>query len=81
MYNYELITLLEKVLQKSYQMKNGEQAFHCPFGTSFRFWCASLGPGKPDARGSILDRGRCPAETIQLHASSFASDQCQGSFA
>ena len=31
MYNYELITLLEKVLMKSYQMKNGEHAFHCPF--------------------------------------------------
>ena len=31
MYNYELFTLLEKVLNKSYQMKNGEQAFYCPF--------------------------------------------------
>ena len=31
MYNYELITLLEKVLYKGYQMKNGEHAFHCPF--------------------------------------------------
>ena len=31
MSNYELITLLEKVLNKSYQMKNGEHAFHCPF--------------------------------------------------
>jgi DNA primase len=31
MYNYELVTLLEKVLNKSYQMKNGEHAFHCPF--------------------------------------------------
>jgi len=31
MSNYELITLLEKVLNKSYQMKNGEQAFYCPF--------------------------------------------------
>ena len=31
MYNYELVTLLEKVLHKSYQMKNGEHAFHCPF--------------------------------------------------
>ena len=31
MYKYELITLLEKVLNKSYQMKNGEHAFHCPF--------------------------------------------------
>ena len=31
MYNLELVTLLEKVLMKSYQMKNGEHAFHCPF--------------------------------------------------
>ena len=31
MYNYELITLLEKVLNKGYQMKNGEHSFHCPF--------------------------------------------------
>jgi len=31
MYKYELVTLLEKVLQTSYQMKNGEHAFHCPF--------------------------------------------------
>ena len=31
MYNYELVTLLEKVLNKGYQMKNGEHAFHCPF--------------------------------------------------
>ena len=31
MYKYELLTLLEKVLMKSYQMKNGEHAFHCPF--------------------------------------------------
>ena len=31
MYNYELLTLLEKVLYKSYQMKNGEHAFHCQF--------------------------------------------------
>ena len=31
MYNYELVTLLEKVLNKSYQMKNGEHAFYCPF--------------------------------------------------
>ena len=31
MYKYELVTLLEKVLMKSYQMKNGEHAFHCPF--------------------------------------------------
>ena len=28
---YELVTLLEKVLMKSCQMKNGEHAFHCPF--------------------------------------------------
>ena len=31
MYKYELNTLLEKVLGTSYQMKNGESAFHCPF--------------------------------------------------
>ena len=31
MYNYELTSLLEKVLGGSYQMKNGENAFHCPF--------------------------------------------------
>ena len=31
MINYQLVTLLEKVLGKSYQMKNGENAFHCPF--------------------------------------------------
>jgi DNA primase len=31
MYNYELIKLLEKVLNKSYQMKNGEYTFYCPF--------------------------------------------------
>ena len=31
MYKYELVTLLEKVLYKGYQMKNGEHAFHCPF--------------------------------------------------
>ena len=31
MYKYELVTLLEKVLNNSYQMKNGESAFHCPF--------------------------------------------------
>ena len=31
MYKYELVTLLEKVLMKSYRMKNGEHAFHCPF--------------------------------------------------
>jgi len=31
MYNLELVTLLEKVLDKSYQLKNGENAFFCPF--------------------------------------------------
>ena len=31
MYKYELNTLLEKVLGVSYQMKNGENAYHCPF--------------------------------------------------
>jgi len=31
MSNYELTTLLEKVLNKGYQMKNGEIAFYCPF--------------------------------------------------
>jgi|TARA_B100000073_G_scaffold112691_1_gene91004 DNA primase len=31
MYKYELNTLLEKVLGISYQMKNGESAYHCPF--------------------------------------------------
>ena len=31
MANYELTSLLEKVLGSSYQMKNGESAFHCPF--------------------------------------------------
>ena len=31
MSNYELTTLLERVLHKGYQMKNGEIAFHCPF--------------------------------------------------
>ena len=31
MYKYELNTLLEKVLGTSYQMKNGESAYHCPF--------------------------------------------------
>jgi DNA primase len=31
MYKYELNTLLEKVLGTSYQMKNGENAYHCPF--------------------------------------------------
>ena len=31
MYNHELVTVLEKVLNKSYQMKNGEHAFYCPF--------------------------------------------------
>ena len=31
MYKYELNTLLEKVLGISYQMKNGESAYYCPF--------------------------------------------------
>ena len=31
MASYELVSLLEKVLNKSYRMKNGEHAFHCPF--------------------------------------------------
>ena len=31
MYNTELVILLEKVLDKSFQLKNGEQAFYCPF--------------------------------------------------
>jgi len=31
MYNLELVTLLEKVLGKSYQLKNGEHAFFCSF--------------------------------------------------
>ena len=31
MASYELVSLLEKVLNKSYQMKNGKQAFYCPF--------------------------------------------------
>ena len=31
MYNLELVTLLEKVLNKGYQLKNGEIAFYCPF--------------------------------------------------
>jgi DNA primase len=31
MYNLELVTILEKVLNKSYQLKNGEYAFYCPF--------------------------------------------------
>ena len=31
MYKYELVKLLEKVLYPSYEMKNGEHAFHCPF--------------------------------------------------
>ncbi|MBC8428036.1 MAG: hypothetical protein H8D94_01045 [Candidatus Pelagibacter sp.] len=31
MYNLELVTILEKVLNKSYQLKNGEFAFYCPF--------------------------------------------------
>ena len=31
MYNLQLLTILEKVLGKSYQLKNGENAFYCPF--------------------------------------------------
>ena len=31
MYKYELNTLLEKILGTSYQMKNGENAYYCPF--------------------------------------------------
>ncbi|MAH43004.1 hypothetical protein CL614_04765 [archaeon] len=31
MYNLELVTLLEKVLNKGYQLKNGEISFYCPF--------------------------------------------------
>ena len=31
MANYGLISLLEKVMGKSYQLKNGESAFYCPF--------------------------------------------------
>ena len=31
MYNYNLITLLEKVLGNGYKLKNGEHAFYCPF--------------------------------------------------
>lgn len=31
MYNTELVTLLEKQLGKSYQLKNGENAFYCSF--------------------------------------------------
>ncbi len=31
MYNLQLLTILEKVLGKSYQLKNGENAFFCPF--------------------------------------------------
>ena len=31
MYNLKLVTILEKVLNKSYQLKNGENAFYCPF--------------------------------------------------
>ena len=31
MYKYELVTLLEKVLGKSYQLKNGEHAYFCNF--------------------------------------------------
>ena len=31
MYNLQLLTILEKVFGKSYQLKNGENAFYCPF--------------------------------------------------
>ena len=31
MYNLQLLTILEKVMGKSYQLKNGESAFYCPF--------------------------------------------------
>jgi DNA primase len=31
MYNLQLLTILEKVMGKSYQLKNGEHAFYCPF--------------------------------------------------
>ena len=31
MYNYNLITLLERVLGNGYKLKNGEIAFHCKF--------------------------------------------------
>ena len=31
MYNLQLLAILEKVLGKSYQLKNGENAFYCPF--------------------------------------------------
>ena len=31
MYNLQLLTILEKVLGKSYQLKNGENSFYCPF--------------------------------------------------
>ena len=31
MYNLQLLTILEKVMNKSYQLKNGEYAFYCPF--------------------------------------------------
>ena len=31
MYNSELVIILEKVLDKSYQLKNGEHSFYCPF--------------------------------------------------
>jgi len=31
MYNLQLLTILEKVMGKSYQLKNGENAFFCPF--------------------------------------------------
>ena len=31
MYNLQLLTILESVWGKSYQLKNGESAFYCPF--------------------------------------------------
>ena len=31
MYNLQLLTILENVFGKSYQLKNGENAFYCPF--------------------------------------------------
>ena len=31
MYNLQLLAILEKVMGKSYQLKNGENAFYCPF--------------------------------------------------
>ena len=31
MYNLQLLTILENVMGKSYQLKNGEHAFYCPF--------------------------------------------------